>query len=168
MPSHEDKFIISDTQVFVFLILSKTIEIVFNKNRVTVYIPAKVVKEIKEGLIARKYPDVKKQFTRYLYDKSNNAVNFQEITLDSVTNEDAIRYYFELEDACFLDAGEREGVVLALQHQIPFLSDDEEAIDACIEQAIPNIKFMDYITNLKKNNVLTSEIYQKIITETKK
>ncbi|MCK5882811.1 MAG: hypothetical protein KAG61_03920 [Bacteriovoracaceae bacterium] len=168
MPSSGKELIISDAQVFVFLILSETFEKVFSQDRITVYVPTGVVEEIKTGLISRKYPDVKKQFCDTLYNKSNGLIDLQELTIDSVVDDNVMKYYFELEKACFLDDGEREGVVLALQHKIPFLSDDDEAIEECVEQDILNTYFIDYIELLKNESIVTQDEYNKIIEEMQK
>ena len=48
--------IVSDSNVFVFLIRSNTFETVFHKTRFKIVVPGAVVDEIKNGLISRKYP----------------------------------------------------------------------------------------------------------------
>ena len=64
--------IVSDSNVFVFLIRSNTFETVFHKTRIKIVVPSAVVDEIKNGLISRKYPDVTDRFNKALHSQSSH------------------------------------------------------------------------------------------------
>ena len=160
--------IISDSNVFVFLIRSNTFETVFHKTRIKIVVPSAVVNEIKNGLISRKYPDVTDRFNKALHSpEENDEVDLNEMSIDEIQSEVAINYYHTLDDFGELDRGEIECLALAMEYQFTFLSDDEDAVNECKRARLSSENFDMYIEKLKEENIITHSQYEAIVLRIK-
>ncbi len=160
--------IVSDSNVFVFLIRSNTFETVFHKTRIKIVVPSAVVDEIKNGLISRKYPDVTDRFNKALHSPlDNDEVDLNELSIDEIQAEAAINYYHTLDDFSELYRGEIECLALSMEYQFKFLSDDEDAVNECKRAQLSGEKFDMYIEKLKEENIITNTQYQAILLRIK-
>lgn len=150
--------VVSDTNVFVFLILSNTFEKAFHKSRVTVVVPNAVIEEIKNGLVSWKYPAVKIDFERTLYSPVEECeVDLSELKIDQISSDAAVEYYDELNEVAELGKGEIECICLSKEFGHKFISDDEGAIQECMAQSLNHSYFTEFIESIRIQGVLTQE-----------
>ena len=160
--------LVSDSNVFVFLINANVFEKVFDGNIVTVYVTDAVIEEVAKGnVIPRRHPNVTDRFNRALHGSypSNDVVDLQKKSIDEVTSFNGIKYYSELTDANLLDKGELESVVVAREFNIKFISDDDDSIEECIDQKIPNSQFLDFIEECKDKKIIDQKEYDAVLHE---
>jgi hypothetical protein len=162
-----NNFLISDSNVFVFLINAGVYQKIFAGTRVTVYVTKAVIEEITDGnVIPRRHPQVRTRFLKDLHSPFPDAtdVNLLGLLVDDVRSEDAINYYFRLLDENELDKGELESIVLSKDLNITFVSDDDEAIEECEESDVPHQHFLKFIKEMLLTHVIDQLEYDQIKT----
>lgn len=158
--------LVSDANVFVFLIKANVFEKVFHGSLFTVYVTEAVVEEITQGnVIPRRHYNVTDRFNKALYSQypSEDVVDIQLKSIDEVTSDTGIQYYSDLKDENLLDKGELESVVIAKEFNIRFISDDDDSIDECDDQQIPHAHFLVFVDECKTQEIINEEEYSLLL-----